>query len=173
MVAPTPPRAMRPNATAEASQASTAGIRVRYGSHASSGTSKLPTWLRRATRAWSCALARAGSTSPPSPAPSSTAAMRPSAIAMTRFPAAGAAASGMSQDAAMRWAVTRCLRRSRSRLHVELEHARLLRRQEAAVEHVLHRGDAGKPIGFGQELDGLRHALLLDVADADLVGLRR
>ena len=42
----------------------------------------------------------------PLPAPSSTAAMRPSTIVIVRSAAAGSAASGMSQDAAMRWAVT-------------------------------------------------------------------
>jgi hypothetical protein len=51
--------------------------------------------------------------------------------------------------------------------------ARFFRRQEAAVEDVLHCRHTGKPVGFGQELDGLRHAFLLDVAHADLVGFRR
>src|SRR5689334_1364442 len=47
------------------------------------------------------------------------------------------------------------------------------RRQEFAGEHFRRRRRAGELIALDHDADGARHAVVLDVADADLLHLRR
>src|SRR5256885_2604901 len=49
----------------------------------------------------------------------------------------------------------------------------LPRRQEFAREDLRHLGRAGKLIALDHDADGARHAVIPDVADADLLHLRR
>src|SRR5580704_17428868 len=57
------------------------------------------------------------------------------------------------------------------RWHLEL--ALGPRRQERAVKNLTELRLAREPIGIGYRGDGVRHALVVDVADAERLGLRR
>src|SRR6478735_4014804 len=124
-------------------------------------------------RAWSWALTKAGMTKergpPAGPAPSRMSVMIPLSCRSTTLSVTPRSGPRNRLVAAISVAMTVSPNLVGSIHQLPLR----TRRQEFAREHLCGRRRAGELIALDHDADGARHAVILDVADADLLHLGR